>query len=475
MCYTHVMIEHKQTLKQMLEEAEGKKLLILGKENIFTQKEIVRFLKPYGIEITDRLSEEVFAVVEHHRLNPVEEDISNDAYVEGLPIFKLTEFEKLISESIDDDALLMAIKLGNDQSRIKRMLANPHLSDTLFVRLLKLYRFDEEEEDSRDDRDVIMHTLRRYIEIKPNEEDLLYSYLTLRRLATEATDPNLLEALMGFPNFTFLVRGKESITLKETIARNWHINDTTIQKLLTLRNHAIERSLAGNSSINEEIQKLLLGRRDEEIAQALAINPAIGEAIFAALLQESEKVVALLLVHQPIDKARLALIEDARLEASVFALLGANEKLSLDVIEALAGKKENKTLHRLLCENKTVPPARLEAYYHQKHKTLMPALAQNPSTPVSVLESLYKSDTESQEIAASLAKNPSTPETILRALFERDDFEINRALATNASLPMELLDVLKLDTRLQNELAQNEQLAASFETVLNQGKVMLNV
>ena len=469
------MMNRKTTLKSLLETSTGKKLLLLGKEQIFTQKEIERFLKRFKVTPVKYLEDGVVGVVENHRLNPIEEDISNKAYEQQLPIYKLSEFEQLLSEEIDDDTLLMAIKLGNDQERIRRLLGNQHLSNTLFIRLLKLYRFDEEEEDSRDDRDVIMHTLRRYIEIKPNEEDLLYSYLTLRRLATEATDPNLLEALMGFPNFTFLVRGKESITLKETIARNPHVNETTIQKLLSLRNRAIERSLAGNSSISEEIQKLLLGRNDEEIAQALAVNPAIGEAIFTALLQEAEEVVSLLLVHQPIDKARLVLIEDARLDASVFALLGANEKLSLDAIEVLAGKEENETLHCLLCENKTVSPALLEAYYRQENKTLMPALAQNPSTPVSVLETLYKSNAESQEIAAALAKNPSTPETILRALFKRDDFEINRALATNASLPMELLDVLKLDTRLQNELAQNEQLATSFETVLNQGKVMMNV
>ena len=469
------MMNEKPKLKSLLETSAGKKLLMLGKEEIFTQKEIARFLKRFKITPVNVLDEDVVGVVEHHRLNPVEEDISNDAYEQNLPIYKLTEFEKLLSEEIDDDALLMAIKLGNDQERIRRLLGNQHLSDTLFVRLLKLYQFDEEEEDSRDDRDVIMYTLRRYIEIKPNEEDLLYSYLTLRRLATEATDPNLLEALMGFPNFTFLVRGKESITLKETIARNPHINETTIQKLLSLRNRAIERSLAGNSRISEEIQKLLLGRNDEEIARALGANPAITDAIFAALLQETEAVVSLLLVHQPINAERLQQIEVARLDGSVFALLGANEMLSSDVIEQLAQKEENEALHHLLCENKTVPPALLEAYYHQKHTTLMPALAQNPSTPVSVLEALYKSDGESQEIAAALAKNPATPESILRRLYARDDFEINRALATNASLPMELLDVLKLDTRLQNELAQNEQLAASFETVLNQGKVILNV
>jgi len=161
------MMNEKPTLKQLLETSEGKKLLFLGKEGIFSEKEIARFLKPYKIAVTKYLEEDVAAVVEHPRLNPVEEDISNDAYAQKIPLYKLGEFEQLLSDEIDDDALLMAIKLGNDQERVVRLLGNEHLNDALFVRLLKLYRFNEEDEDNRQDRDVIMYTLRRYIEINP--------------------------------------------------------------------------------------------------------------------------------------------------------------------------------------------------------------------------------------------------------------------------------------------------------------------
>ena len=465
----------KQRLKTLLEEATGKKLLILGKEELFTHQEIARFLKPYGIEMTHTLEPDVVAVIEHHRLNPVEEDISNDAYAQGLPLYKLTELEQLLSETIDDDALLMAIKLGNDRERLLRMLGNAHISDALFVRLLKLYRFGSEEEDSREDRDVIMYTLRRYIAIKPNEEDLLYSYLTLRRLATEATDPNLLEALMGFPNFSFLVRGKEKITLKETIARNENINETTIQKLLSQRESAVDRSLAGNSTIPESVQKLLFDKGEVGILKALAVNFSLSDTIFGALLQQEEEVVSLLLLHQPVNEARLAQIEEAHLPETLFALLGANERLSSSVIERLSQKEENLSLHSYLAANRKVSPKILEAYYQRNDDALLFSLAQNPATPTAILEEIYAQNGDDEAIVRALAQNPATPEPILRALFERDLFEINRALATNASLPMELLDILKLDTRLQTELAQNEQLAASFETVLNQGKVMLNV
>ncbi len=465
----------KQTLATLIENAKGKKILLLGKEELFVRDEIARFLKPYDIEITRYLEPEVVAVVEHPRLNPIEEELSNDAYAQGIPLYRLTVLEQLLSETIDDDALLMAIKLGNDQDRLLRLLGNPYISDGLFVRLLKLYKFAPEEEDSREDRDVIMYTLRRYIAIKPNEEDLLYSYLTLRRLATEATDPDLLEALMGFPNFSFLVRGREKITLKETIARNPHIYETTIQKLLSQREIGIDRSLAGNYIISESVQKLLFDKGDVGVLKALATNLSISDMIFGGLLQQEEAVVSLLLLHQPIDEARLAQIKEANLPETRFALLGANEQLESRVIESLSQQETNETLHTYLCANKRVSPELLTQYYQRHNVRLMPALAYNPTTPVEILEALYMQQKDNQEVVTALAHNPATPEPILRALFEMDMFEINRALATNASLPMELLDVLKLDTRLQTELAQNEQLVASYEEVLNQGKVMLNV
>jgi hypothetical protein len=87
---------------------------------------------------------------------------------------------------------------------------------------------------------------------------------------------------------------------------------------------------------------------------------------------------------------------------------------------------------------------------------------------VNLLESLYAKNRKG--ILISLAPNPSTPEKILRELFEREDLEINRGLAANASVPMELLDSLKIDTRLQNELAENPVFIKEYEQTLDYDK-----
>jgi hypothetical protein len=464
------MMNEKPTLKALLESSKGSKLLFLGQEGIFSKEERARYLKPYGVTAVDTIQEGVVGVIEHHRLNPVEEDISYEAYAQKIPAYKLTAFEQMLSEEIDDDALLMAIKLGNDQERLLRLLGNEHLSDVLFVRLLKLYRFHEDDEDNRQDRDVIMHTLRRYINIKPNEEDLLYSYLTLRRLATEATDPNLLEALLGFPDFSFLVRGKEKVTLRQTIAKNPAVNDALVRKLLSFRDRGVEQALAGNTSVPVEVLKVLFSRNDSDIDRALATNRSIDDALFGALLERDRETVALLLVRQPVDEARFGQILAASLAPELFMLIGANETLSETVKTHLLESADD-ALFAVFAANPTFDASALEMIYQKDLEEVMAALAGNPKTPRWILQTLYEED----NTAAALAANPATPQPLLEALFERNNFAINRALATNPSLPKALLSELMLDTRLQQELAQNPALAESFESVLKQEKVMLNI
>ena len=462
------MAQEKPSLEILLSTSTGKSFLFLGREGIFTKDEIARFLKKEGISMTKYLEEGVAATIEHTSLNPVEEDISNDAYDAKIPSFFLEGFEKLLSEGINDDELLMVIKLSNDQDRIFRLLGNENIKEELFVKLLAMYEWHDEEEDDRNDRDTIMYTLRRYIDIKPNEADLLYSYLTLRRLATEATNPKLLLALIGFPNFEFLIRGKEKVTLRETVARNEHLDKEVIGKLVSLRELKVDVALACNGSVELSLLHNLLAKNSEKINEALSTNENINDEIFNTLLGKEDKVIQLLLLSQPINSERLALIDSHGLDMKLFATLGANERLESDVIDALISR-DNEELIEHLAENNTLSVAQLEAIYKKGIVSSFEYLAVNPAASVEMLKMLYEKYDESA-IRIALAHNKSTPEAILRTLFERDEFEIYKSMASNSSLPMELLDILKVDTRLQNELAENEIFVKEYETVLDYDK-----
>ncbi len=462
------MAHNKPSLETLLSSSAGKRFLFLGREGHFTKEEIVRYLKKYDISFTKEYEAGVVATIEQSSLNPVEEDISNIAYDEKVPSFSLEAFEKMLSEGINDDEILMGIKLTNDQGRVFRLLGNENITEELFVKLLMMYEWNDEEEDDRYDRDVIMFTLRRYIDIKPNEADLLYSYLTLRRLATEASNPKLLLALIGFQNFAFLIRGKEKVTLRETIARNEHVDKEVIIKLVSLRDKKVDISLACNSVVELPLLQTLLAKEEEKINEALATNIKIDDEIFHALLGKEDKVVQLLLLTQPVNTARLTLINSCNLDIDLFATIGANEDLEAVVIDSLI-ERDDEALLCHLSANTTLSQEQLKTIYDKGIKASFEYLAVNPANTVEMLEMFYEKYDESG-IRIALAHNERTPEDILRALFARDEFEIQKSMASNASVPLELLDILKVDTRLQNELAENEIFVKEYETVLDYDK-----
>jgi len=450
-------------LEAALEENPGKRLLFLGRESLFTHQEAERFLKSYDMGLTTDPEEEgIVGVVEHHRLNPVEEDISYRFYDAKIPLYKLEEFERLMSEEIKEDELLMVLKLGDDQNRLLRLIDNAHISDALFLRLLEMYHWSEEaEEDSNEDRGVVMATLRRFLNYKSNEEDLLYSALTLKRLAVETEDPRLLHALLGFPNYRFMQKGKQWITLREVVATSPHINEETIQKLLRFRDEKVLFFLAANRSVPLKTLKMLAKKDIEAINEALASNISIDDTLFTTLLAKGGSTRDILLHYQPIDRRRYGMIEKEALTPEVLSLLGSNRVLAPDLMADLAGS-DQETLLQSLASNSAVPAELLEALYQRKDIDLTLPLAENRMTPVPLLESIYQKSGTMPEIQQALAGNTSTPEVILRALFDLDRYEINEYLAANESVPLELLNILKIDTRLRNALTGNKRFTDSI-------------
>jgi hypothetical protein len=453
----------KTDLESTLRQNSGRRLLFLGRESLFTHQEAERFLKTYDMDLTTDPEEKgIVGVVEHHRLNPVEEDISYRFYDRKVPLFKLEEFERLMSEQIKEDELLMVLKLGDDQERLLRLIDNTHISDALFLKLLGMYRWSEDtEEDSNEDRGVVMATLRRFLNYKTNEEDLLYSALTLKRLAVETEDPRLLYTLLGFPNFRFMQKGKQWITLREVVATSAYIDRETIRKLLRFRDEKIMFFLAANRSVPREILEELSEKNIESIDEALASNISIGDTLFAKLLSKGGSIRDILLHYQPVDRKRYGMIEKETLTSGILSLLGANELLAPELIPHLADS-DRKGLLRSLAANSAVPAELLDSFYNRKDIDLTLPLSGNKTTPISLLEAIYRDHEAVPDIQLALAANTSTPEAILRALFDLDRYEINERLAANESVPLELLNILKIDTRLRNALTGNKTFTDSI-------------
>jgi hypothetical protein len=179
-------------------------------------------------------------------------------------------------------------------------------------------------------------------------------------------------------------------------------------------------------------------------------------------------VVQLLLWAQPINSERFDLLKVQSFDEMLFATIGANEVLQSDVIDTLI-KRNDETLVCHLAANNTLNVEQLKKIYAKGLESSFEYLAANPGAPVEMLEVFYKAY-DMPAIRIALAHNTATPEPILRALFDRNELEIYRSMASNASVPLDILDMLKVDTRLQNELAKNEILVKEYEVVLDYDK-----
>jgi len=449
----------KKTLPYLLENASGKAFLFLGREGSFSDGEIERFLKKYHITLTRSLLDDVVATIEPYGLNPLEEMVSQEAYERGIPSFGLNLFERVLSESLSEKSLLMAVKLNSDQARIVRLLKNEHLSDAFFIELLCLYVWSQEE-DSAEDRDVIMATLRRFIEIKPNEEDLLYSALTLNRLASNTTNPRLLEALLAFPEIRFLQRGKHYIRLKEVIATNPFIDEVVVEKLMALNEEGVWIALASNEALLIS-QLWRLEGRTPRVNEALASNPQIDTSLFLKLLESPTKeVVEMLLRYQPLSLEQYNDLEPF-LEEEMFSFLGANEHLDEAVVEVLL-QKSHTSLIEALCANSQLSLKRLNAL-EQHPLASWVALAKNSALSTKSLRKIEEEHGTEEEVSVALASNPSTPIDILEKIYtQKQDFKHLEALASNPTTPIEILNILKIDTRLRHALTHNERFVATI-------------
>ncbi|MBN2825931.1 MAG: hypothetical protein JXQ76_11440 [Campylobacterales bacterium] len=434
-----------------LEPLKGQTLIFLGKSAMFSDTEIRNFLVTHGIEFARSYNGERY-VVEHRLLNPLEEEFSNQAYEAGATFYKMEAFEKTMSASLEPHLVLMALKLNQDGERIYRMLGNEYIDDALFIKVLNLYRWEEESfGDGVRDRDVLTFTLKRFLKLKPNETDLYFSPLSLHKLAKESQNQELLLALINFPNVSFLQKDKSKITLKEAIAQSPHIDRKITKKLLSFQDPAIEFFIAANAAVELDFLKALLGK-SKAINQALASNTAIDDELFGKLLEE----YTILAKYQPITKERYRLIKELD-NASI--ILATNPKLDQEIVAILLDL-EDETVYSNLLQNPLLDAKEIAMLFELNRSSLYPTIAKNPKTPLEIIQKLF--GLNDNKINMALALNPSTPQEILEALFAQNSFEIHQSLATNPSAPLEILNILKIDTRLRNELTRNQTFTDSI-------------
>ncbi len=427
----------------------GKSILFLGRVHSLTKEEIELFLEKFDITYTDTLDENVKMVIESTIISPLEEEIAYEAYKKKLPSFKAEEFEKLYALKLNQDSILMSLKLSNNQDRLFRLLRNIHLEDKLFIKLFNMYDWGEDGLfESSENMEVCTLFAKRFYKKDRFDPATFHSPISIFEIAIMSKDADVLESLFALPQMSVKQsrRGdKRPTNIKEALATNRHINSKTLDRLLRLDDRGVDYFLAQNSLLDEKIAFELLSRADTDTKIALSLNQNLNDSIFEELLKD-KALLPYLLYGQKIDKSRFFKLKELHHN------IGVNENLSHEVIEMLI-KKQDMQILKMLSLNETLTKEQLQKIYELGIFELFSYLASNKNLPIDILKELYKKN--DFKIDRAIARNTSATKEMLEELYNRDIFEINESLALNESTKIEHLQQLQLDTRLMNNLKSN--------------------
>ena len=423
------------------------KFLHISKEDIekFVEKEGYKFSTKYNPE------DKTILVVLSSMLNPLEEELSYDLYDKKIPDCKLEEFESYFAKSLKPNALLMALKLSNNQDRLISFLKSSAIDDELYLKLLKLYNWGGEDLfDSDNNRDITLTFIKRFFPHREsfNHTDIAHSPASIIDIALTTNSSEILNAILKLPNYKINSRGKEKwkpTALHEFVAINPAISNDAKKRLLNLKDNRYNALLALNLTLNKDEQLQLLNGSDLQTKINLSKNENLDREVFVKLLQESEDVVKTLLENQKIELEFLEYITDEQLKFI------AKNLVSVDTINSLIGK--SKELDFALALNPTLSAENIVKLYKRYEEEIALNLSLNSNTPKELLEEFYKLNRE--DITLNLASNPNTPQEILDTLCEQNSNKLNRQLAKNPSVKDEYINFFKLDNELLRIMNDN--------------------
>ena len=125
---------------------QSKTVLMFGKPRAFSQEEFLAQIQHHNITLVEEYNDKVDLIVEGRMITPYEQNLFDALYEEHtIPSITIDLFEQILADALNDDTLLMGLKLSHDTARLKSFLQNSCLSDALFFRLLKMYRWRGED------------------------------------------------------------------------------------------------------------------------------------------------------------------------------------------------------------------------------------------------------------------------------------------------------------------------------------------
>ena len=434
-----------------LDDLNKQTILLLGKTRALEKGEFLSQLKHHNISCVTELNDEVSLIIEGHMLNPLEQDDMEEFHKrKRAPFLHISKLEKALCEEIDSTKLHMSLKLSSDEERLLAFIKNQFITDELFLRLISLHDWKNENFFENDEnRDVTAALINRfYADIEKNH-NVQYATTGLLHLILQTENSELIEVISHLQPIKKALKQTEiengTFKILQVIALHPLTPDSVIKMYIKNANEDLKAQVATRENLSAKFQELLYQEDSTLINNSLVNNIALDAKIAMQMLDDSfqvEMIAKSVALNQELfEKLKELYPQD----------LAFNSSLSENMVNVLVELKDTATLASL-AKNEKISPLIYLKLYNLKSNEVYASLAQNRRLPPALFKELF----EKELFNAELAGNEATPKGILEALSLMDKEDVLTALAKNISTPVDILCQLQLDRRYDRYVKENE-------------------
>ena len=429
---------------------ENRSLLFFGKSRAFAKDEFEAQMLHHNITILKEYSSEVKVVVEGRMMTPYEQNDSAALYEsQNLEFISIDVLERLLAQNIDEDTLLMSLKLSHDKERLKEFLTNSMISETLFFKLLKIYSWGGEDFFENDEnRDVTAALIGRFYENIERNHNVQYATHGLMHLIAQTKNADLIEVISELEPLERSFNSSEksaNFSILSAIATHSASSVKVLKRIIKRGSSYLKTLVAMRSDCDAKMQEILFNDGDESVLEALSYNSYLSRELITKLSVTKKYAKNIATFVKLNESIFVEFLEDYSVD------LAANETLDFSMQERLIELHEDK-VRVALASNSHIEEKFINELVSEGSADINFAIYENIKTPQTTLEVAYENEINH----FALSYNENTPKHLLKLLAQSSDERVLKGVAKNESTPVEVLYQLQLDSRFERDVKENK-------------------
>lgn len=297
-----------------IKSLKNKVILLVGKSRYFNPDEFKIQLDFHEIELVHEYKDSVTLIIEGAMMNPYEIELCEKIYEQKVSEFIDIEiFESELIKSIDENSLLMSLKLSNDKTRLRDFLTNIKISNNLFLKLIEMYNWNDKDFfDNDNNRDVTATLISKFYKNIEQNHNIQYSKLGLMHLVMQCKDAKLIRCIANLKPLTksFLAdENDQGYKILIAIVTNDCTPNDVLINLIQNSNSYICELIAMRDNLDENLQKKLLDSNKEDILLALSYCEKLSDEVYKSLIL-NEKYINNVAMYIKLDEKKYKDFED---------------------------------------------------------------------------------------------------------------------------------------------------------------------